>query len=138
MKVGGHLLIETPIWHGEPDKAMLFCPIGHEGPYDSDPTSCTFFNQKGLVDTMKSLGFETVSIEYLAKSTERSGVRPIKGFVRQKIKQAIKNMLLKKGFAKSNLATDRCVFQLIYRGYDQDSFDIKYWEKTHDFHTKHG
>jgi 2-polyprenyl-3-methyl-5-hydroxy-6-metoxy-1,4-benzoquinol methylase len=23
MKVGGHLLIETAIWHGEPDKAML-------------------------------------------------------------------------------------------------------------------
>jgi hypothetical protein len=73
--------------NGEPDKAMLFCPIGHEGPYDFDPNSCTFFNEKGLVDTMKSLGFETVSIEYLTKSP--ASARPIKGFVRKKIKQTI-------------------------------------------------
>ena len=139
MKVGGHLLIETAIWHGEPEKSCVVCPLGHEGPYDSDPTSCTFFNEKGLVDTMKSLGFETVNIEYLTKSTEnRAGARPIKGFVRQKIKEIIKNMLLKKGFTKSNLWTDRCVFHLIYRGYDQDSWDSRYWEKTHDVHTKHG
>jgi len=139
MKGGSHLLIETPIWHGEPDKAMLFCPIDSEGPYASDPTSCTFFNEKGLVDTMKSLGFETVNIEYLTKNTEnRAGAHPIKGFVQRKIKQVIKDVLLKKGFTKSNLAIDRCVFHLIYRGYDQDSPIIKYWEKKHDFHTKHG
>lgn len=139
MKGGSHLLIETPIWHGESDKAMLFCPIDSEGPYASDPTSCTFFNEKGLVDTMKSLGFETVNIEYLTKNTEnRAGAHPIKGFVQRKIKQVIKDVLLKKGFTKSNLAIDRCVFHLIYRGYDQDSWDSRYWEKTHDVHTKHG
>jgi 2-polyprenyl-3-methyl-5-hydroxy-6-metoxy-1,4-benzoquinol methylase len=36
MKVGGHLLLETAIWHGEPDKAMLFCPI--DGFYGNDGT----------------------------------------------------------------------------------------------------
>jgi SAM-dependent methyltransferase len=137
MKVGGHLLIETAIWHGEPDKAMLFCPI--DGFYGNDGTSCTFFNEKGLVDTMKSLGFETVNIEYQTKSTEnRAGARPIKGFVQQQIKRIIKDMLMKKGFTKSNLATDRCVFHLIYRGYDQDSFIIKYWEKEHEYHSTEG
>jgi SAM-dependent methyltransferase len=63
LKVGGHLLTETGIWDGDYDKAMLFCPIGAESPYD--PTSCTFFNEKGLVDTLKSMGFETVTIEYI-------------------------------------------------------------------------
>ena len=85
---------------------------------------------------MKSLGFETVNIEYQPKSTEnRAGARPIKGFVQQQIKRIIKDMLMNKGFTKSNLATDRWVFHLIYRGYDQDSFIIKYWEKEHEYHS---
>jgi 2-polyprenyl-3-methyl-5-hydroxy-6-metoxy-1,4-benzoquinol methylase len=155
INVGGHLLIETAIWQGEPDKAMLFCPIGNEGPYFPDTTSCTFFNEKGLVDTMKSLGFETMRIEYLTNSTEnRAGGQPIKRRVEQKTKQVIKDVLQKKGFTKSSkFATDRCVFQLVYRGDDQDSnvlvnpadewADVqfntkKYWEKTHDIHTKYG
>jgi len=145
MKVGGYLLIETAIWQGEPDKAMLFCPIGNESPYYPDTTSCTFFNEKGLVDTMKSLGFETIQIEYLTTQPNR--------LVRQKIKQVIKNVLQKHGFTGSSWwRIERCVFQLVYRGCDQYSFvdradefaaDVqfntrKYWEKTHDIHTKHG
>jgi hypothetical protein len=73
MNVGGHLLIETAIWHGEPDKTMLLCPTGNQAPYPDDPTSCTFFNEKGLRDTMESLGFETVSIEYVAIPAEHKG-----------------------------------------------------------------
>jgi tRNA (mo5U34)-methyltransferase len=63
MKIGGHLLIETAIWDGDNDKAILFCPIGAESPYES--TSCTFFNEKGLNDTLKSMGFDTIALECL-------------------------------------------------------------------------
>ena len=132
MKVGGHLLIETTIWLGEPGKAMLFCPIGNEGPYFNDPSSCTLFNEKGLTDTMKSLGFETVRIEYLNKPVHN------RASASQKIKQIMKDALLKRGFVKSDLSQSRCVFHLIYRGYDHDSGLLKYWESEHDFHTKHG
>jgi 2-polyprenyl-3-methyl-5-hydroxy-6-metoxy-1,4-benzoquinol methylase len=139
MNIGGHLLIETPIWHGEPNKAMLFCPTGNEGPYALDPTSCTFFNEKGLLDTMKSLGFETVWIEYLTIPVEhKRAARSIKQLVRQKIEGTVKEILSRKGFAKSNLEATRCVFHLTYHGYAQGSFKTRYWEKTHQHHTRHG
>lgn len=131
MKIGGHLLIETGIWLGEPDKAMLFCPIGKESPYKDDSTSCTFFNEKGLVDTVASLGFDTVAIEYL---TESRG----KGKSMWNVKQQIKSTLRRRGFTQSTTATDRCLFHLIYRGYDEESFETKYWETQHDFHTVNG
>ena len=53
LKPGGNLIVETPIWRGENNNAMLFCPIGKDSPYET--SSCTFFNEKGLVDTLTSL-----------------------------------------------------------------------------------
>jgi 2-polyprenyl-3-methyl-5-hydroxy-6-metoxy-1,4-benzoquinol methylase len=138
MKPDGHLLIETAIWHGEPgDKAMLFCPI--DGPYGDDVTSCTFFNERGLVDTMKSLGFETMSIEYLPQPTNNdASVRTIKSRIEQRIKKTVREALLKRGFTKFNLTLDRCVFHLVYRGYDEEQHLFKYWEKKHESHTMRG
>jgi SAM-dependent methyltransferase len=63
LKPGGTLLIETAIFHGLGNHAMLYCPVGEDGPYD--PTSCTFFNKKGLTDTLKSLGLKTLSTSCL-------------------------------------------------------------------------
>ena len=135
MEPDGHLLIETAIWHGDPaDKAMLFCPI--DGPYGNDITSCTFFNEKGLVDTMKSLGFETMCIKYLPQPKDKNAsALTMKSRIEQLIKQTVKEALLKKGFTKFNLAMDRCVFHLVYRGYDEDQHLYKYWEKKHESHT---
>jgi len=161
MKREGHLLIETAIWHGEPDKAMLLCPTGNEGPYDSDSTSCTFFNEKGLRDTMASLGFETLCIEHLTRRPDGSwfdptsvtwclpehkpGARPIMEGVKHKLKSMATDVLTKYGFTRTNLETTRtnlettrCVFHLIYRGIDENSFIMRYWEKKHDVHTKYG
>jgi tRNA (mo5U34)-methyltransferase len=136
MKREGHLLIETAIWHGEPDKAMLFCPTGNEGPYAPDSTSCTFFNEKGLRDTTKSLGFETVCIEYLkTPSEDKPEARPIMKLVQDRIKLTIKDVLRKKGFIKKNsLATSRCAFHLIYRG-NENLPVMRYWEQEHDMHS---
>src|SRR5262249_41441549 len=73
MKPGGELLIETAIWRGDPNNAMLFCPIENEGPYH-EPTSCTFFNEKGLVDTLKSLNFDTIEVEFLPPRSLRDRI----------------------------------------------------------------
>jgi len=51
----GVLLLETAFLVDDTPRAMLFCPTGKESPYE--PTSCTFFNKKGLLDTLTSLGF---------------------------------------------------------------------------------
>ena len=60
IKPGGKLIVGTAIYCGAENHAMLYCPIGLEGP-NGDPTSCTFFNRKGLVDTLTSLGWRTLS-----------------------------------------------------------------------------
>ena len=77
-----------------------------------------------------TFGFETVDIEYLGLTRQS----PQGSWIKRRLKEA----LLKRGFVKSDLSQDRCVFHLIYRGYDAQSFQIAYWEKEHDDHTKHG
>lgn len=137
MNIGGHLLIETAIWEGMPNKAMLFCPIGNEGPYGVDETSCTFFNEKGLIDTMKSLGFETVSAEYLREKKENvPKYQSITKHFDIKIRKMLDNIGLSK--SEDTRTATRCVFHLIFRGYDQKSFIMQYWEKTHRFHNQDG
>lgn len=59
----GLLIIETGIWVDSNQRSLLFCPIGNESPYE--PTSCTFFNIKGLIDTLFSLGLVVEQIELL-------------------------------------------------------------------------
>jgi SAM-dependent methyltransferase len=54
------LIVKTALYCGAENHAMLYCPIGLESPYD--PTSCTFFNRKGLTDSLSSLGWRTVSV----------------------------------------------------------------------------
>jgi SAM-dependent methyltransferase len=63
MVPGATMLLETAFYRAHEDEALLHCPVGEESPYE--PTSVTFYNRKGLVDTLASLGFETVSVELL-------------------------------------------------------------------------
>jgi SAM-dependent methyltransferase len=147
LNVGGHLITETPIWEGEPNNAMLFCPIGEESPYE--PTSCTFFNEKGLVDTLTSIGFETVAIECLRQEEQPAEVvDPMKPrppirivtrcveYLRQE-EQPAEVVDPMKPRPPIRIVT-RCVFHSIFRGCSRDAFTMKYWEETHNFHTEHG
>jgi SAM-dependent methyltransferase len=136
MKTGGHLLIETPIWHGDPNKSLLFCPTGNEGPYGNDPTSCTFFNEKGIVDTMKSMGFQTLSIEHLGDAEGASQRRDVIKLLKRKMKKKIKDVLASRGLVPATTTVTRSVLHLIYSGYDEGTFIAKYWDKTHDLHTR--
>lgn len=75
---GGKLLIETAVYSGMNRHAMLFCPIGSESPYE--PTSCTFFNRKGLTDTLSSLGMRTLSYSCLhphVETPDQPGPEPV-------------------------------------------------------------
>ncbi len=56
---GGVLVLETAILLGGDRWADLWCPTGTDGPYDA--TSPSFFNRKGLVDTLHSLGLAVES-----------------------------------------------------------------------------
>lgn len=54
---GGRVVIETGIFADANRHALLYCPIGDENPFD--PTSVTFFNVKGLRDSLRSFGLVT-------------------------------------------------------------------------------
>jgi SAM-dependent methyltransferase len=153
LKIGGHLLIETAIWVGERNNAMLFCPIGEDNPYAPDGTSCTFFNKKGLVDTLTSLGFQTVHTELLSKigasatlrkTWLRRASRP-SAALRSYMKRFITCMSTRLNDADRPpnkevhwCVVDRCVVHSTFSAFDKGTFNARYWEATHDFHTSHG
>lgn len=54
-KQGGLILIESGFFRSEPqDIPLMYCPFVENNPYE--PGSPSFFNSKGLVETMKSMG----------------------------------------------------------------------------------
>jgi SAM-dependent methyltransferase len=131
MKPDSELLIETAIWRGAPNNAMLFCPIGGDSPYDW--TSCTFFNKKGLVDTLKSLNFDTVNIEVLPDPIpsglpvglrNRIALRNRVARLRQQARRLFGEHPPK---IKSNEVT-RAVFYCRFGGHEKNSLPAEYWE----------
>jgi tRNA (mo5U34)-methyltransferase len=150
LKIGGHLLIETAIWVGERNNSMLFCPIGEDNPYAPDGTSCTFFNEKGLVDTLTSLGFQTLHTELLSGTSlmqekERQSKIAASAALRSYMKRFIRCMST--GFNDADrppnkqvhwCVVDRCVVHSTFSAFDKGTFTAGYWEATHDFHTSHG
>jgi hypothetical protein len=62
MANGARMIIETGIFADNEKRALLFCPTGKERPYDR--SSVTFFNRKGLVDSLCSFGLRTDAIDY--------------------------------------------------------------------------
>jgi SAM-dependent methyltransferase len=131
--IGAHFLIETAFWEGEPNNAMLFCPIGDESPYE--PTSCTFFNKKGIVDTLTSMGFETVAVEFLPKDQPR--LIDIARQFKTRIKTGLKMSLFETHPPPIRTVT-RGVTHCVFRGFDKDSLITQYWEEVHHHHSERG
>src|SRR4029453_9660046 len=40
---------------------VVFCPVGSDSPYE--PSSVTFFNEAGVMDTLVSIGFSNAKVE---------------------------------------------------------------------------
>ena len=57
----GLLVLETAIFVDENRHALLHCPTPADSPYD--PTSVSFFNMKGLLDTLRVFGFRVEASE---------------------------------------------------------------------------
>jgi SAM-dependent methyltransferase len=128
MKPGGELLIETAIWQGDAKNAFLFCPINSDSPYE--PSSCTFFNEKGLIDTLKTLGFQTKSVSYV----------PTGNKLRQLRKGLIKSVKTCLSFGNRPPIREVCraVFHCTYQGVNPESRYHQYWEGMHDIHSTIG
>jgi SAM-dependent methyltransferase len=134
----GQIIIETGVLDAWNRHALLYCPIGSESPYE--PTSVTFFNIKGLSDTLYSLGITVRSVDYLYKrkapswqlgrlllNTLRSSLRRM--FRREQSPFEYKSEL-ELGMP-INRATLICDVTLDVIDHDC----MQYWNQTHSFHT---
>jgi 2-polyprenyl-3-methyl-5-hydroxy-6-metoxy-1,4-benzoquinol methylase len=65
----GWLLIETAIFLSYQELPLLYCPTDEESPYE--PTSVSFFNVKGLTDTLSSLGIRVQNLSLLGSEWNR-------------------------------------------------------------------
>ena len=61
---GGMLILETAVWVDNNRHALLHCPAQADYPYGPESLSCTFFNIKGLVDTLAAFGLKVVSLRH--------------------------------------------------------------------------
>jgi SAM-dependent methyltransferase len=109
LTASGVLILETAIIVDDNRYAMLHCPTGADSPYE--PTSVSFFNMKGLTDTLVSFGLE------VAASELQNGTRPSR-FRRQ-------------------LIIDRVVL-VCRRTARLASPEAAYWDATHRLHSDPG
>lgn len=110
MTDGAMLILETAVFVDDNRFAMLHCPIGAESPYE--PTSCSFFNAKGLRDTLASVGFAIEHEEYLLR-----------------IPQGVPA-------PSERLPIDRCALVCRKVAQHQDPDTQTYWSGTPDAHTQ--
>ena len=123
LKEDGILLVETAILQEDFDRAILYCPINKDGPFGS--TSCTFFNPKGLIDTLQSIGIETQNYELSFKPNK------FKIFLKSLIR-----IFFKKKFLGKNLTTVcRGLFICKKNSRLINENDSIYWDSTHKRHT---
>ncbi len=128
LRPGGTLILETALLVDDNRKAVLHCPVGAESPYE--PTSCTFFNAKGLVDTLRSLGLEAGRVTYLNHLPE----------YRDRLKPRVKRWLQTLLGVRRPPIIDRAVVVCRLAAVDPTVASgrvLDYWHGTHRVHTLH-
>ena len=74
MASGATLILETALCFIADKHAMLYCPVDFDGPY-GEPTSCTFFNEKGIKDSLQSMGLKPMSVSYVSGGPRELSIR---------------------------------------------------------------
>lgn len=118
LRPGGRLLLETAYLVDDGRHAILFCPVGAESPYE--PTSCSFFNLKGLTDTLTGLGWTVETVTRLRPPGRRFELR-------QRVR-----VLLGRG---RSMLVDRAALTCRWTPERVDPTLARYWNGTHRIHT---
>jgi SAM-dependent methyltransferase len=122
---GGQIIIETAVFMDDNQHAMLFCPVGSESPYEA--SSCTFFNLKGLVDTLYSLGLVVQKTEFLTSNEE--GNKSF-SYLKSRLKHAIKSRL---GYVKlANPRIERVTVLCCKQSSTENTVLNSYWHSIHN------
>ena len=66
---GGRMIVETGVFADDDKRALLFCPVGGESPYEA--SSVSFYNRKGMIDTLRTFGLHTDAVDYISDSDSR-------------------------------------------------------------------
>ena len=106
---------------------FLYCPV-EDSPYE--PTSCTFFNQKALDTTMRSLGCEAIDCKTLGKDLVETRKPALREIVKDELRK-FKPVLRPTGpQVTRQLLTYRKNVSRI------DDHLLEYWDSTHGTHTE--
>jgi SAM-dependent methyltransferase len=129
---GGWLILETAVMVDDNRHALLHCPVGSESPYE--PTSCTFFNTKGLTDTLKSMGFVVRKVDYTMHFQPPAS--PPSTFMQRLTELFGHRSQAPRG--AETVTVDRAVVVCQLGSADPSIANHtvqEYWEGTHDIHT---
>ena len=126
LKPGGEVIIESSIMVSYGDHPMLYCPTPKDSPYE--PTSVTFFNNKGMIAAMESLGLIDVR---LAAIVYHNAPHPVFGSL-EELESSEYGFVLKepypvicRGTWTARRATDDAA----------SAARDKYWYGTHNLHA---
>ena len=108
LEEGGTLVLETAVFADANRYALLHCPTGSENPYE--PTSVSFFNLKGLRDSLATFGLRAEHEELEFKRQARFWAR--------------------------KLRIDRVVMTCRREASLRDPTLVRYWENVHSLHTR--
>ena len=120
---GGKLIVETAINIDDNSRAMLFCPLASDSPYGV--TNCTFFNVKGLVDTLSSMELVTHETELLYTPKLSTSTNFL-----STIKTRIKSLNLVKPYIKPYV--DRITLVCSKQSQNEATILNEYWNSTHN------
>lgn len=123
----GLILCETATTDNIETKPLIYIPF-KTGPYPEDPTSCAFFNTRGLEETFNSLNFEIILIEKFIKRKFANIKKIIKNFFWLIIK---KNKILNKDL----VITNRVLLIASKNSFKQNR-TRDYWYGIHKEHQK--
>ena len=125
LKPKGVMILETAISYDQSSHAMLYCPVKEESPYD--PTSVSFFNEKAIMDTLNSMGFEIELFNHLNLNNKFNKT----GNLMTQIKNATKALLF-----SDRLYEPRNIDRIIVHCRLSDKLEfqnlVEYWDSTHD------
>lgn len=120
LKRDGCLVIETAVMLDDKKKALLFCPIETESPYEA--TSVTFFNLKGLKDTLTSFGLMIEHINLL------NNPQYLNNNHRLSLMERVRYLFGK----KSDIIIDRATIVCRFADVSPDKQVSDYWNAIHN------
>lgn len=120
-KPGAKIILETSIINGWDEHSLMFCPAPAESP--ADPSSVSFFNERGLITTLTNLGLRVENSRRLF-GTGRQG-----GRIGSQLRELRKRLFPKR---YSELVQDRMVcLCTVDRSCANDEL-LRYWDGHHN------